>query len=170
MKTADNEKLLPGEKTARLIIEWYGKAAGAVLIAAMLIIVVDVAGRALFAQPIVGCAEIVIYMMVCLATMGLGWCALNEKHIEVEVLTNRFPPRVQKVLKQINYLFVMGVSLLIAFQAAAQAMVERELHIASTLRHIPSYPFYLVAAISYVLLFLTVAMLFFKSVFGEAKK
>lgn len=163
-------KMLPGEQTARRIIDLFAKLAGVILVAMMMITVIDVSLRFFFNRPIVGAYEIAVYMMACVGNMGLGWCALKGMHIDVDIISSKFPMRVQAALKSINLLLVAGLCLLIASQNIVQSMFVQKLNVASTLLHIPEYPFYLVTTLSYFLLFLAVVILFVHSVSREAKK
>ena len=56
------------------------------LAAMMFLTFFDVAGRHMLNKPIVGSLEIIEFLMVLLVTFGLGYCALKNGHIRVDVI------------------------------------------------------------------------------------
>jgi len=125
----------------------------------MMLTVVDVVLRYVFSRPIQGSMELTEYLMVCVGTLGLAWCALQGAHIKVDLIVNRFPQRFQKVIDSFNYLLLIGVAGIIASQTFMRANTVRELGVASAMLEVPQYPFVLVTSFSYLLLFLASIML-----------
>jgi len=121
----------------------------------MMLTVVDVILRYIFDRPIMGSMELTEYLMVCVGTLGLAWCALQGAHIKVELIVSKFPQRLQKVMDSFNYILLIGVSGLIASQTFIRAGTVRKLGVASAMLDVPQYPFVLVSSFSYFLLFLT---------------
>jgi TRAP-type C4-dicarboxylate transport system permease small subunit len=130
----------------------------------MMLTVVDVILRYIFDRPIMGSMELTEYLMVCVGTLGLAWCALQGAHIKVELIVSKFPPRLQKVMDSFNYILLIGISGLIASQTFMRALTARRLHIASSMLDVPQYPFVLVTTFSYLLLFLTSIVLMIHAV------
>jgi TRAP-type C4-dicarboxylate transport system permease small subunit len=125
----------------------------------MMLTVFDVVLRYVFDRPIPGGMELTEYLMVCVGTLGLAWCALQGAHIKVELIVSKFPPRLQKVMDSFNYILLIAVSGLIASQTFVRAGTVRELGVASAMLDVPQYPFVLVSSFSYLLLFLTAIVL-----------
>lgn len=125
----------------------------------MMLTVVDVVLRYVFDRPLMGSMELTEYLMVCVGTLGLAWCALEGAHIKVELIVSKFPQRLQKFVDSFNYILLMGVSGLIASQTFMRAGTVRKLGVASAMLDVPQYPFVLVSSFSYLLLFLTSIML-----------
>lgn len=130
----------------------------------MLLTVVDVVSRYVFDRPIMGSMELTEYLMVCVGTLGLAWCALQGAHIKVELIVSRFPPRLQKFADSFNYVLLTGVSGLIASQTFVRAGTIRNLNVASAMLDVPQYPFILVSSFGYLLLFLTSILLLVHSI------
>ena len=123
------------ERIVTRIANAAGMASTVLLVVMMMLTVSDVFLRYLFDMPIKGSMELTEYLMVCVGTLGLAWCALQGAHIKVDLIVSKLPQRTQKYIDSFNYVLLMGVS---------SAMLE-----------IPQYPFVLVVTISYSLLFLT---------------
>jgi TRAP-type C4-dicarboxylate transport system permease small subunit len=131
-------------------------AAGVVLIALMLLTVSDVFLRALFKKPIIGVHEISVSMMICIGFLGLAWVTLRDRHIKVDLLVSRFSPAWQKRINYINYLLVGCVSAVMTLESYQRSLFMRKVGAASERLNIPQFPFYLVIAVGYFLLLLTI--------------
>lgn len=162
--------LLFGEHVLRRIIGLGSLLASVILAIMMLLTVADVCLRGIFQRPIMGAYEISEYLMACVGTLGLGWCALKDGHISVDIITNKLSQRTQAFIKSINYILVIGLSALIAVQTFSQSMFERQLGIAGTMTHLPEYLFYLVVVIGYTFLFLAALILLLHPVSKEEKR
>jgi len=125
------------------------------LVIMMLLTVADVILRYFLDSPIHGSMELTEFLMVCVGTLGLAWCALQGGHIKVDLIVSRFPQRAQKFIDSFNYLLVIAISGIIASQTFMRAGTVRQLGVASAMLDIPQYPFLLLVSFSYLLLFLT---------------
>ncbi len=152
------------EKIVSRVVKVVGIGAMLLLGVMMLLTVADVTLRYLFAKPIYGGMELTEYLMVCVGTLGLAWCALQGAHIKVDLIVSRLPPTAQKVTDIINYLVVIGVCGVIASQAFLRAKVVQNLGVDSPVLDIPQYPFVLVVSFSYLLLFLISIVLLIHSI------
>jgi len=148
------------EKILNRIVKIAGMASTVLLGIMMMLTVVDVVLRYVFDRPIMGGMEMTEYLMVCVGTLGLAWCALQGAHIRVDLVVSKFPQKAQKFIDSTNYLLLIAVSGIIASQTFMRAGTVRELGVTSAMLDIPQYPFVLVASFSYLLLFLTSIMLF----------
>ena len=147
------------ERIFKRIVTVAGMGSTALLGIMMLLTVVDVVLRYVFDRPLMGSMELTEYLMVCVGTLGLAWCALEGAHIKVEIIVSRFPQRLQKFVDSFNYVLLIGVSGVIASQTFVRAGTVRRLHVASAMLDVPQHPFVLVTTFSYLLLFLTAIML-----------
>lgn len=152
------------EKIVTRIVATAGMASTVLLVVMMMLTVADVFLRYVLDQPIKGSMELTEYLMVCVGTLGLAWCALQGAHIKVELIVSKFPQRVQKYIDCFNYLLLIAVSGVIASQTFVRAGTVRELGVDSAMLEIPQYPFVLLVSFSYLLLFLTSIMLMIYSV------
>jgi len=147
------------ERILKRIVTVAGMGSTTLLGIMMMLTVADVVLRYVFDRPLMGSMELTEYLMVCVGTLGLAWCALEGAHIKVEIIVSKFPQRLQKFVDSFNYILLMGVSGLIASQTFMRAGTVRKLGVASAMLDVPQYPFVLVSSFSYLLLFLTSIML-----------
>ena len=90
-------------------------------------VALDVAGKVLVSTPVPATLAMVSnYYMVVVAFLPLAVAERRDAHIAVEVLTDRFPEKVQHVLRGFGTLFFAGVFALLARQAFVEAASKRE--------------------------------------------
>jgi len=95
-------------------------AAAAVLM--MVHISVDVISKYVFRTPLPGTITIVSnYYMVLVAFLPLAFAERRNGHIGVEVLTTRFPARVQRILNILSLLFCAAVFAALTWQSWIEA-------------------------------------------------
>jgi TRAP-type C4-dicarboxylate transport system permease small subunit len=133
--------------------------AGVVLVCIMLLTTADVILRFFFNSPITGCAEITQRLIIVAGFLGMGWCALSNMHIKVDLVVGKLPSKAQKVFSAFNYIVVAAVSFIVSTQSYKQASLVKRMHVQSQLLGIPNFPFYYVVSISYFILFLTIIAL-----------
>lgn len=135
-------------------------AASIVLAAMMLLTVADVGLRWIFNYPIIGTTEITESMMACIAFFALAWCAAEKSHLKVDLVVDRFSPRVQAVLDSLTTLAGLCMVALIAWRSFLEGMAVQEMNLISSLIKIPAYPFYYVIAAGSVMLCVVMAIQF----------
>lgn len=131
-------------------------AVGAVLIiAAMLIVSLDVVMRYLLHRPIVGVSETTEMILVLITFLGTTWLLRKDGHVKVDVVFNQLNPRIRTWLSIITCLVGMGVCLLLA---VCGAQVTREFvqlsHFQGTALRLPTAPFIVFIPISGFLMFI----------------
>jgi TRAP-type C4-dicarboxylate transport system permease small subunit len=127
-------------------------AASVVLAAMMLLTVADVALRWLFKSPIIGTTEITESMMACIVFFALAWCAAEKSHLKVDLVVDRFSPRMQSIIDSLNTLAGLCLIALIALYSFLEGRAVQELNLISSLIKLPAYPFYYVIAAGCVML------------------
>ena len=140
----------------------------AVVAAMMLLTVADVFMRFSLNQSITGTVEITKYMMVCLL-LGMALCALQRRHIKVDIVMNRFRPRIQAVVDGVTYLAGLVIVAVFAWQGFEAALYALSYDRRSSMLSIPDFPFHILLVLSFAMLFLVIVPLFIKSV-AEAVK
>jgi TRAP-type C4-dicarboxylate transport system permease small subunit len=143
---------------------YLGIIAIVVLVAMMLFTVANVILRAFFNSPIPGDVELIEVAMVCTGFLGLAWCAIQEKHIKVDLLVQFFPKKAQGIIDAIGHIGALGVSIIIAWQSINEGYANKELEAATASLQIPIFPFYWVTSVGYGLLSLALLVLLFKAV------
>jgi TRAP-type C4-dicarboxylate transport system permease small subunit len=70
----------------------------------MLLTLGDVVGRYFFNRPILGTWELIGLMLVFAGTWGFAYAQVMKAHIRVDILLNKFPPRIQAFMNVVSYL------------------------------------------------------------------
>ena len=152
------------EKFIRFIIEASGIVGVVILLAMMMMTVVDVILRYFFLRPIIGSVEISIILMVCVVFLGIAWCALNDGHISVDIVTGKLSKRGRAILNSFDNIVTFALALLIAWRSFLEAVSVKEMEVTSPLLGIPRYPFVFVTAFGFLLLFFAALILFIRNV------
>ena len=139
-----------------------------VLAAMMTLTVADVFMRYVFSRPITGTTELTEYMMVC-TLLGMAPCALEKRHINVDVVTQMLPPKINAVVDIITLLGGVGFIAVLAWQGFASGLYELSYDVRSSMLNVPDFPFYVVLAASFAVLFLVMVVLIVQRI-GEIVK
>lgn len=137
------------------------------LLIMMMLTVFDVTGRYFFSRPVLGCTEITELLMVCVGFLGLALCALQDRHVKIDILVNLFPERVQKILHSFNFIVVVVVTAFISWQTFIEAP---QVHRKTLLLNIPQSPFYSLTGFSYLMMSLIAIVLLVKSIQRMVKR
>ena len=130
----------------------------------MLLTVADVILRFLpFTRPIVGVTEISELIMLFLC-WGMALAALDNTHIRVDVLVNRFSPRVKAATEIIRQIMGMSVIVLVAWQTIKAGLYAKHHFYSSAMLEIPDWPFYMMLAGSFMVLGIAMIILIIRSV------
>lgn len=151
------------EKIIRLIIEASGIAGVVILLAMMTMTVIDVIMRYFFRRPIIGSMEISIALMVCVVFLGIGWCALKDGHISVDIITGRLSKRGRAILNGLDNIVTLVLALIITWRSFMEAMSVKDMEVTSPILSIPRYPFIFITAFGFLLLFFAALILFLKN-------
>ena len=82
---------------------------GVALMLAVVINVINVIGRYVFNSPVEGADEVEVYLMVGLAFLGALVAHIRRRHLRMDVLARRFPPRVARVVNEAEALTAVAV-------------------------------------------------------------
>jgi TRAP-type C4-dicarboxylate transport system permease small subunit len=128
------------EKVSRIlnqILVWIG----CVFLSAMILLTCSNIFLRMVWLPIKGTFELMGYFGVVVTAFALGYTQIGKGHIAVNVLTNTFSRKTQRVLAAFNSIICMGFFILAAWQIAKWATTLRETgEVTETLRII-YYPF-----------------------------
>ena len=152
------------EKIIRLIIEACGIIGIVILLAMMMMTVSDVIMRYFFRKPIIGSMEISVTLMVCVVFLGIGWCALNDGHISVDIITGKLSKRGRVLLNGFDNIVTLVLALIITWRSFVEALSVKDMEVTSPILGIPRYPFVFVTSFGFFLLFSAVLILFIKNI------
>jgi TRAP-type transport system small permease protein len=125
----------------------------------MFLTVADVILRGAFNKPINGTVEIATLVMACL-TLGLAWCGLKGQHISVNMIMNRFSPRVRAIVDAITFTVGLFIAGIITWRAFVETTWEYKFHYtASYTLALPTFPFWLIYCLGWAMLCLVIVIL-----------
>lgn len=101
-----------GELPSRLL----GVLACLALFAIMLLTVVDVIGRYLFASPLPAAYEMISFIMPCIIFCALPAVSLNHGHVTIDLLDRVVPARLQRLQHVAVHLIAAAAMALIAWR------------------------------------------------------
>jgi TRAP-type C4-dicarboxylate transport system permease small subunit len=89
--------------------------------------------------------------MMVMLPLGIAWCAVENRHIMIDEIIKRFPPRTVAIIDSITLLAVFGISALITWRLIISALFEYQFKtIISLMVRIPAYPFWWILAIAWI--------------------
>jgi len=153
-------------KTVYFLSRITGYLATGVLGLLMLLTVANVILRDFFNKPIMGTPELSEFMMVLVVFLALAWCAITRKHVKVELVVNRFSPRIQAIFNGITLLLTLGIFVIITWQSFLESMVVYD---TTSLLRIPHTPFYWIMTFGLGLFCLSILVLIIENTI-EARK
>jgi TRAP-type C4-dicarboxylate transport system permease small subunit len=120
------------------------------IVGIMVIMVIDVASRALLGRAVTGTAEWAQVLLVC-CMISLGPSILSDRQIKIDILTKRLSPRGQVALDIIILLLTFLTISIIAWRQFAFCLKSAAQKDMFHTIGIPLYPFIAVFGIGYAL-------------------
>lgn len=116
----------PGGRALLATAKQLAIAGGLVFVALVVMQIVSIVGRKLFAWPVPGDVEVLQMCAAFAAASFFAWCHLVNGDVKVDFFTHNLPPRVVAGLDAVGSLLVGIFGLLIAWRSAAGAMSVHE--------------------------------------------
>ncbi|HWU36256.1 MAG TPA: TRAP transporter small permease [Candidatus Acidoferrum sp.] len=120
------------------------------LMVMMFLITLDVIGRDVFSNAILGTFEIVEYLMIPTVFLALAYGQFEDVHINVDVAIQFMSQRKRAALNVVTLLMTLGVFLPMAWVSYLQAMKVYDQKLVSTVLLIPRWPFQVLALVGVV--------------------
>ncbi len=92
------------------------KISSMILLFMMLLTIADVSGRYFFNKPITGTYELTGLLLAITVFFSLGKAQLMNNHIEIDVITNKFSYKIQKILQSCISFMVIILLVLMTWQ------------------------------------------------------
>ena len=141
-----------------------------IVVVMMFLVTTDVVLRYVFNRPIKSVYEIVGIMLAVVVCFGMAYSALQKGLVAVEVLVERFSPRVQALTSAFHSLLGLGLFSLICWKGAEQAVIYWTAGATTYVSGLPLAPFVLILVLGSGLLSLVLLLLFFESVSRVVQK
>jgi len=122
------------------------KIAGVCVVGVMALVVCNILMRKFFKQPILGAYELVGYLTALGVSLALARCAFEKAHIALEYIQNKFPGKLQTVIKFAINLTSLGFWSLCAWSLGKYAQNLMENGVVSPTAQLPLYPVVLLIA------------------------
>lgn len=103
-----------------------GVLSGFATLVIIVIVCIDVAGRAVFNAPLHGGTELSELLLVSLVFLGLGAAQQQRQNFAVDVLVRHFPERVRRGFDLFSYLVCFGLVVALAWPSTKQALASFE--------------------------------------------
>ncbi len=132
-------------------------AGGVALLALTLLATMNVALR-IFRVPVGGTYEVVSFLGAVVTAGALGYTQKRKDHIVVDILTDKFPAPVKRVLDRVSYALILVFFSIVSWQTfvyGKRLLVTGEM--SETLR-IAYYPFVFIVGLGFAVLALTVLL------------
>ena len=142
-------------KKLKSVFSWFDLIGGYAVLIISLLIVLNVILRAAINVSIYGSYEYVCYTVALIVSLGLANCAINDGHVNVTFLVDKFPEKAAKI----NYLMTSIISLiffiLITWKMIEYAIRKYFLAEISIVVGIPIYIIVLIIAFGFLMLTLS---------------
>jgi TRAP-type C4-dicarboxylate transport system permease small subunit len=140
------------------VISGWAIAGGLVFVAIVIMSIVSIVGRKLFATPIEGDMELLMMGAAIGSAAFLPICEFEDHHIKVDALTTWMSERARAALDTLAHVLLAGAAALISWRSALYVIECHENMEVSTLLLIPVWQPVLLLVPSFVLL--TIAALY----------
>jgi len=145
------------ERLSELLRRGLMIAGGVSLLALTLLATMNVALR-IFQVPVGGTYEIVSFLGAIVTAGALGYTQKRKDHIVVDILSDKFPAKVKRVLDRVNYVIIFVFFVIVSWQTfvyGRRLLLTGEL--SETLK-IAYYPFVFLVSIGFAVLALTILL------------
>ncbi|MFO7952664.1 MAG: TRAP transporter small permease [Bacillota bacterium] len=126
--------------------------AGIILAATVFLVVANILGRIFFQQSFIVAHEVVGYLTAAVIGLALARCALENGHIAIDFILERFEYRIQRIIDFLVGIPVFPFLLFIAFNLFTYGSRIAESGEVSPTAQLIFYPFIYLVAIGFFML------------------
>ncbi|MFC1946261.1 TRAP transporter small permease subunit [Chloroflexota bacterium] len=148
-------------------IDYLGRATGylamAFIVVLMLLTVSDVFMRYVFTNPITGTQELT-EMILAMLLISVAWCALERRHVMVDIVMKRFSPKVQGIVEVITLLASLAIFAVLAWRGLEHSFYVHSFNVSTEYLDLPVHPFYWVMVAGFAMLCLTIINLIIRKI------
>jgi len=142
------------ERLSELLRKGMMIVGGVSLLAITLLATMNVALR-IFQVPVSGSYEVVSFLGAIVTAGALGHTQKRKDHIVVDILSDKFPTKVKRVLDRVSYLLILVFFSIVSWQTFVYGKrLMRTGELSETLK-IAYYPFVFLVGIGFAVLALT---------------
>lgn len=156
------------ESIIKKTAEIFSLVAGASIVIAMVMVVVNVIMRRVFKNPILGVDEFTGFLAVIIISFGLAFVLFVNAHIAVDFIVEKFKPRAQGIIDTVTGLIVLGFTSVFTWNAFRYATNSMNNNQVSSTTQTPLYIFIYAMAVCF-LLFCLVYIIKIREAIGKAR-
>ena len=139
---------------------------GIAVLALMAVATANVVLR-IFHIPFTGAYEIVGFLGAIVIAFALGYTQIRKNNIVVDILTEKFPKKLNRVLDGVNYFITMIFFAIVSWQVSLWGMKIWESHEVSETLKIIYHPFIFSVSLGFAVLSLTLIVDFLKTILNK---
>jgi TRAP-type C4-dicarboxylate transport system permease small subunit len=143
---------------------------GAVVLAVMMFLTASDVTLRQFKLPIMGTDDITAFLMAILISFGLAYCTIKKGHVQVDLIVEHLPKRIQAIIDTITTLLGFSLCTLITWQAFTNMVSVYNSGATSWTLNIIVFPFAGLVAFGFALFTLVLLAGFFKALTGVVKR
>jgi TRAP-type C4-dicarboxylate transport system permease small subunit len=157
------------ERLSELLRRGLMIAGGVSLLALTLLATMNVALR-IFRVPVSGTYEIVSFLGAVVTAGALGYTQKRKDHIVVDILSDRFPARVKRVLDRVSYALTLVFFSIVSWQTFVYGKRMMQTGEVSETLKIAYYPFVFFVCLGFAVLTLTILLDLVETVWPREEK
>ncbi len=123
-----------------------------VIVLVTLLVVVDVCLRRFFDSPIQGSHDLSSLAFSIIVFLPLAWCAINDGHVELDLVVKRLPKTAQLIVEVIMMFITTVILGLVSWQILIQGTKLQAANAETAILGIPMYPFLYLATLGGLML------------------
>ena len=140
-KMDEGGKRLNASEVVKVAAKTAYYAGSGLLLIIMVLVTIDVIGRALLNKPLVGVLEISEFFLAGAVLLGLAHTEYLGGHVNVELFYDRLSPQRKNILRIFYSLVGIGLYGVIAWQSGRLAIELMKANLTSDVLKIPAWPF-----------------------------
>ena len=144
--------------------------AGGVAVLALMTLATGNVVLRVFHFPFRGAYEIVAFLGAIVIAFALGYTQRRKDHIVVEILTERFPRKLQRATDTLAYLIIMIFFAVVSWQIFVWGMKIYVSHEVSETLKVIYHPFVFAVAAAFAVVSLTALVDFLKNLFTPGEE
>lgn len=126
-------------RALKALADGFAMAGGMLFIALIIMSIISIVGRKLFAAPIQGDVELMQMGTAIGAAAFLPYCEIHDHHIKVDAFTNWLPPAARGTLDTLAHLVLTTIAALLTWRTALQTQDLMAAGEISTLLSVPMW-------------------------------
>lgn len=87
------------------ISAWVGRIVSFLMVPCVVVVIWEISMRYLFHRPTLWASETILFLTAYLTVLGAAWTLLEKRHVKIDLLWEKLPPRGRAVADSVTFLF-----------------------------------------------------------------